>query len=765
MSWLSSIDLSLFRFVNQTVSNPFLDRVMPWFSGNAIFLPAVALFALGLIWKGGLRGRIFALVLLSVFAFGDAFVISTLKRAIARPRPFLEHTATARLLVGEGASGSMPSSHTSTWFAVTFIAYIYYRRSWRVVLPVACLVGLSRIYVGAHYPSDVLVGAIIGSGYAAAGLSAWQGLWSAIGARWFRPIWQRMPSILNPTLATGPGITREQKESMYLAAGRLFIGAMLLSKLIYIASGVIQLSEDEAYQWLWSKHLALSYYSKPPMIAYAQFFGTHLWGDNAFGVRFLAPVLAASVSWMMLHFLARHWSARAGFWLALLMNCTPLLAVGSTLLTIDPLLVMFWMASQVTGWKAVQPNGTTRDWAWVGLWTGLAFLSKYSALYLIVCWMFFFLLWPPARLHLKKIGPWLALAILACSSIPVLIWNSQHEWITVEHVASHANLGSTWTWAQAKRYFVDFTGGQALLLNPFLFLAGIWAMSAIWRKRDPLLTFFFCMGPLVFLGHWLYSLHSRIQPNWVAPSVLPMLCLTVAYWERRVSSYKFPVSNEGGSKRPASEQARENRPIFVSPVLKCALVFGLVMLALLHDTNLVTKIFGRPLPALKDPLRRVRAWSDTAAVAGEARKKLLAEGKPVFIIADHYGLVGHISFYLPEARAQVKNDTFVYYQSSPRPQNQFYFWPGYLNHRRGQNAIFIREVDGPDLPADWLKRWLEGGKALDGIMDTTTETHPPPAPKELISEFDSVEDLGVRKIIYRDRVFRYVQTFACRNLR
>src|SRR5207249_6545265 len=100
------------------------------------------------------------------------------------------------------------------------------------------------------------------------------------------------------------------------------------------------------------------------------------------------------------------------------------------------------------------------------------------------------------------------------------------------------------------------------------------------------------------------------------------------------------------------------------------------------------------------------------------------------------------SFYLPEARTQAGRDTFVYYQKSERPENQFYFWPGYSPQRRGQNAIYVREVDGPDLPGDWLSRWLKGGKEAVGILDVTTEKIPPPAPPELLREFESVNDLG-----------------------
>src|SRR5215468_11788772 len=74
------------------------------------------------------------------------------------------------------------------------------------------------------------------------------------------------------------------------------IAGLLLLRLCYIASGIIELSNDEAYQWLWSKHLALSYYSKPPGIALIQRAGTSFFGDTQFGVRFFSPVFAAMLS-------------------------------------------------------------------------------------------------------------------------------------------------------------------------------------------------------------------------------------------------------------------------------------------------------------------------------------------------------------------------------------------------------------------------------------------------------------------------------------
>jgi len=141
---------------------------------------------------------------------------------------------------------------------------------------------------------------------------------------------------------------------------------------------------------------------------------------------------------------------------------------------------------------------------------------------------------------------------------------------------------------------------------------------------------------------------------------------------------------------------------------------------------------------------------------------LLQEGKPVFVVTGHYGMAGELSFYMPEAKASVrKGQTFVYTKTAAHPRNQFYFWPGYGEHRRGQNAIFVEELSRPKLVAGWWWKWLQGEKEL--YLTAPLALAQPPS--ELISEFQSVSDLGVWDVQYRGRVFRRVQLFACRDLR
>jgi membrane-associated phospholipid phosphatase len=715
MWWGQSIDTALFRAANQRIANPVMDWMMPFFSGNRFFIPAVVCLAVFLIWRGGARGRVFVPVLLLILALGDTLVVNTIKHAVGRPRPYLALEGT-RELVGRGESASMPSSHTSTWFGATFLAAVFYRSSWRFMLPLAGLVGLSRVYVGAHYPSDVVAGALIGVGYAAAGLWLLNMAWSRWGRAWFPEQWEFWPSLFSGPgalpMAGQSGRPRVDAERRWIRLGYVLIAATFIIGLLYLAAGKIELSEDEAYQWIWSKHLALSYFSKPPLIAYAQFLGTSIWGDNAFGVRFLSPVIGAILSLLLLRFISRQANARTAFWLVALLQCAPLLAVGSILLTIDPLLVLFWTLAMMAGWRAVQPDARTRDWLWVGLALGGGLLSKYSAAYEIICFLFFFLAWKPARAQLRRPGPWLALGLALLSTVPVLIWNAQHGWITVKHVSQNAGLDKTWE--PTLRYFYDFAGTELFLLNPVLVIGAIWACVAMWklRPKNQFLVYCFCMGAPVLIGHLLYTFHSRVLPNWIAPAVIPIACLTVIFWEQR---WREGVTQIRGW-------------------LIAAILIGGVPIIVLHDTNLVTKLTGHPLPAEIDPLRRVRGWSETAAVVGRERESLLAEGKEVFIIGAHYGLVGQISFYLPEARARVTAIPLVYYPSSDHPENQFYFWPGYEG-RAGQNAIFVeQEKPGQEMP------------------------------ERLMKQFDSIRDLGIREIQYRGRIFRTLHLYACRNL-
>jgi len=758
MHWLQTLDTSLFYFFNRALVNPFFDWLMPLLSGNACFFPLLLLMGGLLIWKGGIRMRLCMLFLVLILPLGDACITNTIKHAVARPRPFLV-LQEARLFgtigkgyvppeindqgvdmsANKGSRNSMPSAHAANWFAATMILFIFYRRSLWFMLPMALAVSFSRLYNGVHYPGDVLAGAVLGAGYAAAGAVALQTAWQWIGKKWF-PLWHaQIPSLLNAELKT-PAETPNAAalETHWLHFGYILIGLMLVVRWLYLAGGVIDLSEDEAYQWLWSKHLALSYYSKPPGIALIQFAGNALFGDTQLGVRFFSPLFAAILSVMVLRFFARTVSARAGFCLLLIVTATPLLGAGSLLMTIDPLLVLCWTWALIAGWRAMQADGQTRHWLIVGLAMGLGFLCKYSAAFQIVCWVLLFALWPATRRHLWRPGPWLALLVFLVCTLPVIVWNAQHGWITVHHVAGNAGLQSQWH--PTLRYFWEFFFIEMGLLNPVFFIGALWAMIAFWLqpryKKSGLGLYFFCMGAPLFLGYWLYSFHSRIQPNWIAPAVLPMFFLMVIYWNER-------------------RRAR--------PFLAIGLALGFLVVVILHQSNFIGKITGQQLPGEMDPLRRVRGWQSTARLVETEREKLEAEGKPAFIIANHYGMTGQCTFYSPPARTTLKSDKpLVYCVDSEEPNNQLFYWPEYRyrDNRKGQNAIYVTSADLYPLESGWVWKWLVREPVNYAAVPPTMQL-----PERIAGEFESVTDLGEHEIKYGDRVFRRLHLWACYDLK
>ncbi|HSH95087.1 MAG TPA: phosphatase PAP2 family protein, partial [Roseimicrobium sp.] len=158
MDWFQSIDTTLFRFINQKMSNPVFDRLMPFLSGNVAFYPLLIGLVVWMIWRFRQRGILCALFLLITIAIGDPIICNSLKDLFERPRPFLDISDTV-LRVGRGGSFSFPSSHAANWFASAAVVILFFRRSWRWMFPMAAAVAFSRVYNGVHYPSDVVGGA------------------------------------------------------------------------------------------------------------------------------------------------------------------------------------------------------------------------------------------------------------------------------------------------------------------------------------------------------------------------------------------------------------------------------------------------------------------------------------------------------------------------------------------------------------------------------------------------------------------------------
>jgi undecaprenyl-diphosphatase len=168
---LIALDKIIFSFINQGLSNQFFDWIMPVITdwdkailGRLLIISTVTF----LLWKGDPKKRMLVPLLFLTILITDQINSSVLKNMIARPRPchvvdgayIIENI---RLLVSCGSGFSFPSSHAANSFAAATLLSIYYQKlSWLFIL-LAAIVGFSRIYVGVHFPLDVICGAVVGA--------------------------------------------------------------------------------------------------------------------------------------------------------------------------------------------------------------------------------------------------------------------------------------------------------------------------------------------------------------------------------------------------------------------------------------------------------------------------------------------------------------------------------------------------------------------------------------------------------------------------
>lgn len=155
------IDVRVFYFINHTIANPFLDKFFPFITDVKNWYITYILLFFILVIKGGRTGRIAAVIFLVLITATDQFSSAFLKLLISRIRP-CNILPDVRILVTCTESFSFPSSHAVNNFAAAmFFSKPYPKLKWTLFI-VASLVALSRPYVGVHYPSDIVAGALIG---------------------------------------------------------------------------------------------------------------------------------------------------------------------------------------------------------------------------------------------------------------------------------------------------------------------------------------------------------------------------------------------------------------------------------------------------------------------------------------------------------------------------------------------------------------------------------------------------------------------------
>ena len=311
----------------------------------------------------------------------------------------------------------------------------------------------------------------------------------------------------------------------------MVVVAVVFLNLLYNA--FLPLHFDEAYYWLWSKNVALSYYDHPPMVAWllrlVSFIGESEW------VLRLVPFVSMSIVGLIVWRLAYDAFGQRVAVLAILSYLAfPIVHIAFMLATPDAPVNLFWALTLYASYRALfpkVPGSSSTGWLiMAGLFFGCALLSKYTAVILLPA-LLLAVLFSSRQGVLFSWGMVGAVVVATLVFLPVIVWNYQNDWASF---AFQFNHGIAEKRVFNSSSFLDFLGGQIGVLSPLFFLGLLYALVRFLPEnfRDDKLAFFFwpCALPLAFFGY--AAMFKPAGANWPVSAYISGVVL-LSYWAVR----------------------------------------------------------------------------------------------------------------------------------------------------------------------------------------------------------------------------------------
>lgn len=506
-------------------------------------------------------------------------------------------------------------------------------------------------------------------------------------------------------------MTKSSRDRADLWAAVILL-ASLAGRLAFVLTGQLDLVQDEAQYWDWSRHLQLSYYSKGPLVAYIIAAGRVFFGDTQLGVRIfpvLAGTLTLGIAYLGLSRLfERPW---AGVWTVVMGATMPLLLGLSMLMTTDSPLALCWTASFFALYAAGREDigGRGARWPYVVLASALALgiLAKYMMVAFAGIAIVYALLLPnrPKGMLTKTLA---AVTVgLVLGAAPIVAWNIQNDWVGFKHVAHLATLDhgrdAGWLSKLSLKRVPEFLGAQAGLAAPWWFVFMLWGgIKAVraslgrsvegWLKDQALLAALAFWPMLLTFLAW--TLHSRVYANWPAMAYIGGVVL-------------------GGMAFADFASRKPLKSWIVWPAL------GVLVTLVIH---LVTAL---PVPDNMNPAARLMGNADLGRFLDELRVREFDDPRRVLYLGESYDVTSVLAFY-------VSGQPTAYLAPTSRRMAQYDLWPVPGPESKGMDALYVMNRERP------------------GIQD------------EVAAMFDSAE-----RVVYRSkhkgRSGRVFTVFVCRN--
>jgi hypothetical protein len=505
-------------------------------------------------------------------------------------------------------------------------------------------------------------------------------------------ILSRMDKILpNPTIAPASNGARAPMSRDF----KTFLGMLALWAIInfvFIRLNNFSLAEDEAQYWDWSRHCALGFYSKPPLIAYYIHLLTSLMGHSEWAIRSGAALCSLGtlvlVRAITLRIAKRERVALIAVCLTLAM---PFTWAGSVIMTVDPLLVFFWALSMYAFHRAA--NGEPKMWWLTGFALGMGMLGKYTIMLLVLSFALYLIF--VDRAPLKTFGPYAALIIMFLCLSGVIYWNATNDWVSFRHTAS-IGADASKSFSKIFKRMYEYFGGQAGIVSPLLFGFLVWGMISMAKRfrksRDA--AFLLLCGTTLFVFYTCVAITHRTEPNWPVCSYIAAVPALAWAWERKDRSRRMRF------------------------LLYAAVVLGCLIGVSARSTNVLylwTDVIGGrdartdkihigrfSIDPSRDPTNRLIGGREL----GQALAKYVKGGPDdPFIFTPRYQITAWAAFYTP-------GQPRVYFANPEERYNQYDLWGGW-DQLKGKDALFV--YGGDDItPEDLIGKFVQLGAFESG---------------------------------------------------
>lgn len=326
----------------------------------------------------------------------------------------------------------------------------------------------------------------------------------------------------------------ESPASNRLRDALALVAALAMARLIALFRTPLELYPDEAQYWLWSRTLDFGYYSKPPVIAWSIWATTALGGDSEAWVRLSAGLYQAGATVVVFLIGRRLYGGAVGLAASALYALMPGIQLSALVAATDaPLL--FFMGLAILAYLALldaEPHRRLPIAVGLGAALGMAFLSKYAAIYFVVGVAVHLAVSREARAAWSPASAGAAVAALGAVLAPNLAWNATHGFATFQHTAANAAWSGVQLFNLAE--MAAFVGSQFGVFGPIPLAALIVGVVLAVRRRSldarDLTLLCFTLPPLLIVTGQAFI--SRANANWSGAGYLAGSVLVAAWLVR-----------------------------------------------------------------------------------------------------------------------------------------------------------------------------------------------------------------------------------------